>query len=57
MRTREAIQVDCTQKPEEPHAMFGEFGEILINHIQRGIKHRVHDSRYLRREQWLRWKQ
>lgn len=51
--TREAVQVDSAEEFEESDTMLGEFGEVLVNHVQRWFKHSVEDGGNLRGEERL----
>lgn len=51
--TREAVEVDRPQQFEEAGTVFGELGEVLVDHVERRLKHGVEDSRNLGCKQWL----
>jgi hypothetical protein len=39
--TREAVKVDSTQQLKEAHSVLGELGEVLIDHVQSGLKNSI----------------
>ena len=51
--TREAVEVDRSQQFEEASTMFRELGKVLVDHVERRLKHGIEDSRDLGRKQWL----
>jgi hypothetical protein len=51
--TRETVQIDGTEKLEEPNTVLWEFSEILINHVQCRLEDGFEDRRYLRSKKRL----
>jgi hypothetical protein len=52
--TREATGVDGAKKTVEAAAMLRILGEVLVDHIERGLKHSIEHRRNLRREKTLK---
>ena len=51
--SREAVQVDGTQKFEEADTVFRELGEVLVDHVKSWLEHSIQNGRYLGREERL----
>jgi hypothetical protein len=52
-RTGEAVKVDCAQHLEEAYTMLGILREVLVDHVEGGLKHSVQYRRNLRDQMFL----
>lgn len=44
MLTREAVEIDGSQQLEEADTVLWEFSEVLVDHVECGLKYGVKDS-------------
>ena len=51
--TREAVKINRPQQLEEANTVFRELSEVLVDHVERWLKHGVQNSRHLGCQQRL----